>query len=376
MKKIVEKIINLIAKMFPIKKDKILFQSGRNKVDCNPYAIYKYIKENCSNDFRCVWLVEKGTDVSMLEKGDFYFYKTILGIYHQITAKYWIRSQSLGGIIKKKKNQIYIQTWHGGGAFKKSGYDCLPESKRPTEPMEHVKEWDVLIATDEENKRAMISSTNYNKKTIVMGSADTDMIANATDKDKEKILKKLNLLNNKKKIILYAPTFRDDDLNKDIKEIKLPIEQLEKLEDYVILIRLHPLMNNKISKLKLPHNFINVGNYPNIQDLFLIADILITDYSSIIFPFSLLNKSIVLYPYDIENYIKLRGGFDLDYEKLPFPICYKEDDLLITIKNIKKENSKYKKDLIAFNKKYNYLNDGHVSERFITELKKGNFDIK
>jgi len=202
------------------------------------------------------------------------------------------------------------------------------------------------------------------------------MIENATDKDKEKILKKLNLLNNKKKIILYAPTFRDDDLNKDIKEIKLPIEQLEKLEDYVILIRLHPLMNNKISKLKLPHNFINVGNYPNIQDLFLIADILITDYSSIIFPFSLLNKSIVLYPYDIENYIKLRGGFDLDYEKLPFPICYKEDDLLITIKNIKKENSKYKKDLIAFNKKYNYLNDGHVSERFITELKKGNFDIK
>ena len=180
MRYIVEKIINLFAKLLPIQENKILFQSGRNKVDCNPYAIYKYIKENCSNDYRCIWLVEKNTDISMLDKKDFYYYKTILGLYHQITAKYWIRSQSLGGIIKKKKNQIYIQTWHGAGELKKSGYDCMAKKDRPNEELEHVREWDYLVATDEDNKKAMLSSTNYKGKTIVLGSADSDFIINHT----------------------------------------------------------------------------------------------------------------------------------------------------------------------------------------------------
>ena len=369
---IIKKIINIFSYLFPVQKNKILFQSGRSKIDCSPYAVYKYIKDNCPQNFKCVWLVEKGVDVSMLNKGDYCYYKTIKGIIHQATSKYWIRSQSLGGFVCKKKNQIYIQMWHGAGALKKSGYDCLKKKDRPTEEVHHVKEWDYLIATDKENKKAMISSTNYKGKTIVLGNADSDFLVNYTKKDKNVILKKLKLTSNEKGIILYAPTFRDNELN-DISNVTLPIDILKNIDNYIILLRLHPLMNEKIKNLKLPNNFINVGNYPNINDLYIIADILITDYSSIIFPYAILNKKLIFYPYDIKEYVKIRGNFYLKYETLPGPICYNEKELFNTIKNIDNLWPKYVKKLNEFNERYNKLNDGKVCERFVDKLKNGKF---
>jgi CDP-glycerol glycerophosphotransferase len=373
-KNLVGSIINLVAKLFRIKKNKILFQSGRNKVDCNPYAIYKYIKENCPNDFECVWLVERETDVSMLEDGDYFYYRTFKGIVAMATSKYWIRSQSLGGIIKKKKNQVYIQMWHGAGNLKKCGYDCLDECNRPTETVHHAVEWDYLIATDKYNEEVMVGSVGFKKKSIVLGNADSDLIVNADSKYIDSIKEKIGLKNNKKKVIMYAPTFRDTDLDKDSSDLNIPIMELKNLDDYIILLRLHPLISKKIEGVNLPNNFINVGWYPNILDLYLITDILITDYSSIIFPYMILEKGLILYPYDYDDYVKLRGGFYLDYKNdLPGPIVYNEKDLVNTIDNLDNIMNKYRGKVKKFNKKYNSLNDGHVSERFVNKLKNGEF---
>ncbi len=367
-------VINFLANLLPINKKKILFQSGRNKVDCNPYAIYKYIKKNCPNDYKCIWVVEKNTDVSMLCKGDYAFSRTIKGLFHIATSKYLIRSQSIGGILKKRSQQIYIQAWHGAGNFKKCAYDCLPKNQRPKETIEYAREWDFLLSTDKYNDVVMRSATNFNKKSLIIGNADSDTLVNASNEYKNDILKKLDLEHNNKKIIMYAPTFRDDDLEKS--EINIPIMKLQKLDNYLILLRVHPLVNEKIKNKKLPKNFKNVGDYPNIQDLFLITDILITDYSSIIFPYMILNRKLILYPYDMDKYIKLRGGFYLDYKTLPGPICKNEDELLNTINNIDDISIKYKDKIKKFNEKYNSLNDGKVSKRIVDELKKGTFDNK
>ena len=374
IRNIIEVIVNSVAKLFNVKENKILFQSGRSKVDCNPYAVYKYIKENCHDDFECVWLVERETDVSMLEKGDYFYYKTVKGFLAMVTSKYWIRSQSLGGIIKKKKNQVYIQMWHGAGNFKKCGYDCMSEEERPTETMEHAREWDYLIATDDLNKDVMVSSVAFKKNCVVLGNADTDLIVNADSNYIENVRKKVGLMTNKKKVIMYAPTFRDTDLDKDGDSLNIPIMKLDELKDYIVLLRFHPLISKKIENIKLPDNFINVGWYPNILDLYLVTDILITDYSSIIFPYMILEKCLILYPYDFDDYVKLRGGFYLDYKNdLPASIVYNEDDLVKTINNIDNFMNKYKNKIKQFNKKYNSLNDGHVCERFVEKLKNGDF---
>lgn len=373
MKNTISKLINIIFKKFKVKNNKIIFESGRGLVDGNVKAVYDYIVENNINDFECIWLINKNTDISSLRKGDYVYYKTFKSYYHLATAKYWIRSQSIGSILKKKKEQVYIQLWHGNGVMKKMGYDVSDNKERPV--VDHVKEWDYYIANDKYDAKVIQSSTGYNKNIDVLGMACVDnSIKKANDKTfKKELLVKLNIKEKHKKIIIYAPTFRDFDLDKN--EINVPIEKLKDLKDYLILVRLHPLVREKINKDIFKHkNIINACEYPDCSDILAIADILITDYSSIIYEYSPLNRPIIFYPYDYEKYVELRGGFYLDYkQELPGPICYNEDELLKVLENIDKNKSKYNKKLIAFNKKYNYLSDGKASKRFVDKLINRNF---
>lgn len=368
LKKMFKKMFNVIFGVFPINNKKIMFECGRNRVDDNPLAVYRYIKSNCKNEFKTKFLVKKGTDISSLEKKDVCYYRTLTGMYHLATSKYWIRSQSMGGILEKRKNQIYIQMWHGAGAIKKMGNDITGNKTI----LDHAKSWDYLIATDELNKKVMCSSTGFDEyKTIVLGSSTTDFLVNYTESDVNRIKEKIEIEKTKKKVILYAPTFRDDELGK---EVNLNIISLGKLKNYIFLVRLHPLMNSMIKDLNLPNNFINVCDYPDIHDLLIISDALITDYSGVYFSYSVLKRPIIFYPYDYEKYLKDRG-FYYDYKTfVPGPIVYNESQLyklLSDSNNVFNEN--VVKRITDFSLKYNKLDDGKVCERFVKLLKEGYF---
>ena len=375
MKSFISKILNTFLRLFKI-QNKIVFESGRGLVDGNPKAVYEYFLKINQNKYRLMWLVEKGTDVSMLRKDDFCYYHTIRGYYHLATAKYWIRSQSMGSIVKKRPNQIYIQLWHGNGSFKYMGYDITNEEVRPQ--MEHTLEWDYYIAHSLLDVSHIKSSTGYNKKFDVLGMSciDTTLSLAKDNKFKEELLNKLGLTDKvkNKKIILYAPTFRDFDLNKKV--IDVPISKLSKLDDYIIMIRLHPLVRKKVNqKIFDNSNIINVCDYPDAGELLVISDILITDYSGIFYEFSPLNRPIIFYPYDYKKYCKLRGGFYLDYQKdLPGPICYKEDELIDTLTNLDDVYKKYKKKQMAFNAEENKYADGKAAMRFVTKLLDGKYE--
>ena len=216
MKKLIGKFLNIIFSFFKVHNNRILFETGRGLVDGNPKALYLYIKENCPNDFETFWLVEKGSNVDNIQEGEFAYYRSLKSLYLLATSKYWIRSQSNGSLIKKKKNQVYIQTWHGHGALKKMGYDVSNAKDRP--PIEHVREWDYFISSDPLDEKVIISSTGYNKKCSMLGAACTDEILkiNCDLEKKNKIKKQVGISEKdfNKRIILYAPTFRESDLNK------------------------------------------------------------------------------------------------------------------------------------------------------------------
>ena len=373
MKKIISKILNIIFYFFKIKNNQIIFEGARNLIDENPKAIYLYIKKFYSNSYKTIWLLSKKTDTSILPKNDFAYYNTFKGLYYFATSKYIINSQSIGNILKKKKNQIYIQTWHGYGPSKKMGYDL--QKKHPNNPMNHVKEWDYFICSSNIDKKIIKSSTGYNKKTCLLGSATTDLILEINNNTfKKNIIKnKIKIPTNffNKKIILYAPSFRNNNLQE--KTIKLKINKLFQLNNYIILIRLHPLIKEKLDKSIFSKNIIDVSNYPDSSELLGITDILISDYSSISFKFAILNKPIIFYAFDLDLYLKERG-FYLNYTKtMPGIIVYNEDDLLYAIKNIKEFQAKYIEKLNTFNKKYNYLNDGNVCKRIVNKLNEGFF---
>lgn len=373
MKRFISCILNFVLSFTRIDDNKIMFESGRNKVDDNPFAVYKYIVSHYPDKFKTVWLVEKGVDVFKLKKGDYFFYRTLKGYYHLATSKYWIRSQSLGSLVKKRKGQSYIQLWHTAGAFKKCGYDINNEANNIE--MDHVKDWDYYVASDQFSSDSIISSTGYKKQTLILGGARTDLIKGFDDYYKNKVLYKLGIINNTKPIILYAPTFRDKALK--TKNFSLKIRKLIENEDYLFIIRLHPLVNENFNKEKLNSRVINASSYADVNDLLIVADVLITDYSSSIFDFALLQKPMIFYPYDYNEYIEYRGGFYLDYMKdLPGPIAYTEQELLGLLDNIDTVKKDYKEKIYEFNEKYNKLNDGHVCERIVKELLKGSFKME
>lgn len=367
IKNIISFFLNKLFAIFPIVPNKIVFESGRDLIDGNAKAIYNYIKKNDINNYRTIWLVAKSTDVSDIDTNDYAYYKTLKGLYHLSTAKYLLKNQSIGEIITKKKGQIYIQLFHGNGVMKKQGYDVNEAIERPV--VSHAKEWDYYIANDENDEKTIRSATGYNGKIEILGMAAVDTVINncKDEQKKQNVLKHLNI-NNSKKNILYAPTFRDYDLDKNI--INIPIKELSKLKDYNIIIRLHPLVRTKVDKsLFNLDNFINGCNYPDVSDILAITDILITDYSSVFYEYMPKNSPIIFYPYDYDKYVALRGGFYVDYKKeLPGPICYTEKELLNVIKKIDEIYPQYIEKRRKFNKKYNNLSDGKASERLVNNL--------
>ena len=234
MKKIISKFLNFILRFFKIRSNRIVFEAGRGLIDGNAYAIYDYIKNNYSDKFETIWLVNKDTDVSLLHNRDYVYYKTLKSYYYLATAHYWIRNQSLGSLIKKRNGQIYIQLWHGNGGMKHMGYDVNNDKFRPE--VEHVREWDYYIANDELDAKKIVSATGFTGKVEILGMACFDTTLKLVNNKffKEKLLKKLKIDKKEwnKDIILYAPTFRDFDLEKEI--INIPIEKLSTLKDKLI----------------------------------------------------------------------------------------------------------------------------------------------
>ena len=349
MRRLLAMMVNVLFSHRKIIKNKIIFETGN-------------YKQHAAEKYQTIWFVKKGADCADVDPKDIVYYRTWNYFYHLATAHFWIRSHSVGSLLHKRKGQIYIQTWHGGGAFKKCGYDISEAKERP--PVEHVKEWDVFIASDPMNASMIQTSCGYQKDIKILGLPRSDDIVNTTSEQIIALRKKvLPHIGNDKKIILYAPTFRDSELEN--KEVRLPIEQLAALHHCIILIRLHPYVRNYLDTKALSENMVDVSKYPNVQDLLLISDCLVTDYSSIIFDYALLNRPMIFYTYDHDAYMKERTGFYLDYETdLPgirVTSCselqeYLQNDDLYSV---------CKESLEKFQNKYNKWNDGHVCERVL-----------
>ncbi len=366
IKKIISVAINAFFRFLPINQKKIVFQSTRYKVTDNPYYIYKYIKDN-NLDYKLVFIVDKNADVSNLANGDFAYVRSLKAYYHLATYKYLFTCQSLGSILKKRKNQIYIQLWHSI-SLKKMGLDISNPDNLAR--LEHTLDWDYVVSSSEFESRVLKSSSGYTCKTKLLGNPRTDALFKHFDIPSIKA--KLGIADDKK-IVLYAPTFRDWELDKDNIGIDLPNNITD---NYTVLIRLHPLIAQKIDKNLFTDNVINACDYSNLNELLALADILITDYSSICFDYSLLHKPTIFYAYDYKEYSESRGGLYLDFNKdLPGPVAFSKNELYQLFENIDEVLNEFAVSTEEFNRKYSTMNDGNVCQRIIHELQNGGFNI-
>lgn len=373
VKSILNKTWILILKLpfFKIDTEKIVFDNFNGKgFGCNPkYIALELIEQNTK--CKMIWLVND-MNTEMPQKIKKIKYGSFRAYYELATAKIWIDNVKNCKGISKRKEQFYIQTWHASYSPKYLESDAkdklnpkyLMESKKDSE------ETDLFLSNSNvqslEYKNAFWCTCDI----LECGYPRNDIFfLSDIEKIKNKIKQKLEI-NQKQKIILYTPTFRD---NNSDSGYNLDCERLLRNErflneDILILIRMHPnvkkyngLFNFKNLKIK------DVTNYPDIQELLLISDILITDYSTTMFDFALMNKEIIILAEDIEEYKNMRGLKDIFFE-LPFCICKNNDELEENIKSFNNEG--YQKKLINFKKKYIAYDNGNASKKVVEKIQK------
>ena len=204
------------------------------------------------------------------------------------------------------------------------------------------------------------------------GYPRNDFLINFNEEDVARIKKALNIENETRKILLYAPTYRDNQHTVGLgytykTEVDFDKLQKELSKEYIILFRAHWLVAQDFDFEKYNDFVIDVSNYDDINELYVISDMLITDYSSVFFDYANLKRPIIFYMYDLEAYRDDIRGFYLDINELPGNILEKEEELVEEIKILSTDfryDEKYKK----FNDKFNYLDNGQASKRVIEKI--------
>ena len=267
-----------------------------------------------------------------------------------------------------KKQTKVVQLWHAPGASKKFGGsvasddDVLMLSKIS-------KNTDYLISSSKkiENYYAEAFQIDKSKiKPLGLPRIDYYFENHNLEKLKEDFSKKYGI-NANKKIILYAPTFREEKKYNDVFNF-LDLKKFNEVlgSDYVLALRLHPKIKDFYKEnIKSSEEYIDCSDYPSEQELMMLSDILITDYSSIMIEFGILDKPIIFFAYDLDNYLQTERGFYYDFKKtVPGKLVYDSDELINAIKN-----NDFDKDKIpSFIKTQFDVIDGKSSKRVVDFL--------
>lgn len=362
--KFIIKILFYIMKKLPFKKNRVVLDSWKGQeLRGNLLCIYNQLL--LLHDYEIV--VVDNNRKQKTKNGLYVKSKSLLHMYYLATSGYWIVDTLYYDFFRPRKETKYILIWHAPGIFKKFGISTVNYSKRLMDIYNtngRNISYLVISSENEEIKKVYAKELCVNPKRILgIGLPRTDEFINCNQIVKNKIYNKYKL-SMEKKLILYAPTFRNEGYSEFEINLKpnLIINNLK--EKYVILLKLHP--NNYIDKSKLLKEYkgrLILSEEDKLEDLMKSSDLLITDYSSILFEYSLLKKPILFYAYDLKAYIKNSRGFYVDYKTfVPGPICYSTEEILFEIENYCTD--KYMRKIEKL-EKYYLKNDGKSTERFI-----------
>ena len=367
-----------LMRLLPIQKNVVLFESlwGRS-IDDNPKAIYKYWKDNYQG-YKFIWIVDDwavndNEDAVVIKRFSFKYW------YYLSVAKYIIQNTNMPNGYAKRTGQIELETLHGT-FMKTMGFD-EPHFKKASSSVQRnfVKRngrWDFLTSPskymDDKVKQAFV----YQNKILKVGFPRNDELIKKNNSEFITSKKKnLNIPLNKK-IVLYAPTFRQQgkvDFKLDLEKMK------EKLsDDYIVLVRLHYLMANAIDIHQFEGFAYDMSSYPDIADLYLISDVLMTDYSSVMFDFGYLKRPMIFFAYDLDWYLDdTNRGVYLDYVKtVPGPIVTNTDEIIDQLNNLNEVSNAYHDKLMKFYDEFcTYGRLGDASQKTVETLL-ANADMK
>jgi CDP-glycerol glycerophosphotransferase len=368
---------HIFLKVFPVSNNIIFFESsvGRNYSSNPKYVYEEMVKQGLDKEFMCVWSLEDtsleipGNAKKVKRAGLFY-------LYYLATAKIWVCDTRLPAFLVKRPETIYIQLWHGT-PLKKLAMDMdilnmsekmeLSEYKRLFK--ENTETWDYLISQSEYTTERFKSCFDFKKEILPTGFPRNDVLFKKNDAKSIESIKKDYNIPLDKKIILYAPTWRDDEFHKNgiykfSTQINFDLLKKELGNTHIILVKLHYLVKDPVDWSNYEEFVYKCDHLHDIQELYLISDMLVTDYSSVIFDYALLKRPMIIYAYDYEKYKNdLRGFYFNIFEEFPGPVVKNSADLVESIKNYdcKSHSEKYGEFLSKFTK----FDEGNASSKIV-----------
>lgn len=352
--------------LLPINKKKISFASdSRSELNGNFYFIYEELykrKLNLKIEFIFNERINnKKTLIDLLKTA-----------YHFATSKIILLDDFYPLIypLRIRKNAELIQVWHAAGAFKTFGYSRLGLPGGPSPRSKNHKNYTKAVVSSEGVRPHYAEGFGITiDKVYPLGVPRADIFFDEEYKDyvRNKLYERYPFINNKK-VILFAPTFRGNGQASayypfEILNLKELYENLH--EEYVFIFKIHPFVNNKLT---IPYEyadfFYDLSDHREINDLLLVTDILITDYSSVCFEFALLNKPMLFFAFDVEQYIEERDFYYNYFDFIPGPLVRTTTEIVESIKKEEFDLGKIKPFV-----KY-FFNDtlGKASENVVDQL--------
>ncbi|WP_022670392.1 CDP-glycerol glycerophosphotransferase family protein [Hippea alviniae] len=358
-------ILSFLKKILKVNKSKVVYIPVHFQCQGNTYELLKKWSNLFGNKFIHIYLCEES---KRSNKHNIKYVKFGLKfLFHYSTAKYIIRESEFNSVgLWPSKKSVVAQLWHGAGAFKKFGLHTKRSRWLKFWRKKDIESWDIVFCSSEFIKDIYsVAFGDFDRDRIFVNGLPRNDFLFSLNQKRNDLKSQMNIEN--KKIILFAPTFRDKEFEEYyldmIEDINFISKKLPK--DFQLAIRLHPSVPQRVFDFIDFSDILDFNAFKTEESL-VIADILITDYSSIIFDFALLEKPMLFYAPDLDVYYDKRG-FYFDYKSfVPGPISYSKEELLENIKQY--DWLKWQNKVKEFKEKFNPYFDGKNSERVINKI--------
>lgn len=370
----------ILVRILPVRDDVVLFESnvGRNFTG-NPRAIYEeMVRRGLDRKYRC-YIILEDTNVEIpgtakkIKRNRFryFYYFSIAGI--------WISDTRFPRYIIKRRDTVYIQTWHGTplkrlaldmDAVYMSGESSLEEYKKNF--YSNVMTWDYLVSQNRYSTEIFRRAFGFEKEILEIGYPRNDILFRKHDREEIDRIKETLGLKKDKRVILYAPTWRDDEyyangIYKFSTGLDFHLLKKEFEEDTIWIVKYHYLVQDYINWSDYEGFIYAFDKNYDISLLYLVSDMLVTDYSSVMFDYSILNRPMFFYCYDLCEYKERLRGFYFDFiNEVPGPVVESTQALIQAIKEYDYEA--YRDKYEAFRKKYNHADDGNASCKIVNMI--------
>lgn len=292
------------------------------------------------------------------------------------TSRYVVANNHLPDWFKKRDGQVVVQTWHGT-PLKKIGHDIESihfADQRYLERVEkEVQNWDILVSPNSFSTPILKRAFGFPGEMVESGYPRNDVLRRPDTEDQEQRIRRRIGLPEGKRVVLYAPTWRDDQFYAPGKykldfRIDLAAARAELGDDHVLMVRRHPNVVDPVPGAGDGFVF-DVSDYPDMADLSLITDVMITDYSSLMFDYVNTGRPILFFTYDLDHYRDTLRGFYFDFEgSAPGPLLHSSGELVAAIRDIDAIQDLYAERYRWFQNEFCDLDDGYAAARLADRM--------